>query len=206
MAISYPLSLPTAGGIARVRWTRRAVVAQSASPFTGETQTQVHQGQWWEIEVSTKPMVRADAAAWEAWHLALNGKEGTFLFGDPLWTSPRGTATGTPLVKGASQTGQDIETDGWTPEVTGILKAGDMIQLGSGSAARLHMQLVDTDSDGSGNATLTLWPHVRSAFADNTPITVSSPKGLFRLSSNEMVKDVDPSGLVALTFAARSEI
>ncbi len=68
--------------------------------------------------------------------------------GDPVNTSPRGAATGTPLVKGASQTGNTLTTDGWTTGVTGILKAGDWIQLGTGSTSTLHKLQQAADSDG----------------------------------------------------------
>ncbi len=57
------------------------------------------------------------------------------------------------------------------------------MQLGTGSTARLYRQLVDTNSDGSGNVTLTLWPKVTLANvqADNAPIVVNNTQGVFRL-------------------------
>ena len=64
------------------------------------------------------------------------------------------------------------------------MKAGDWIQIGTGSSRTLHMVMADANSDGSGNATLTLWPRVRSAFADNTALTVNSPTGIWRLTAN----------------------
>jgi hypothetical protein len=44
------------------------------------------------------------------------------------------------------------------------------------------MVLVDANSDGSGQATLELFPRVRTAFASGTSITVSNPKGVWRLA------------------------
>jgi len=131
----------------------------------------------------------------------MNGQYGTFLLGDPANTAPRGVGTGTPLVKGGSQTGDSLITDGWTNSTTGILKAGDWIQLGSGSSSRLHKVLDDVNSDSGGNATLTIWPSLRSSPADNAVITVNSPKGQWRLATNEMQYSIDEASVYGITFA-----
>ena len=200
MPISYPLNFP-AVGIRNVTIRARSVVGLNASPFTGQQQVYKHQGQWWEMEVTLPPMKRADAEQVAAFLVKLNGRFGTFTFGDPLNTAPRGVGTGTPLVNGAGQTGTDLVTDGWTPDTTGILKAGDWIQLGSGATSRLHKVLDDVNSDGSGNATLTLFPDLRSSPADNAAITVSSPKGLWRLAANEVDYSIDEASIYGMTFA-----
>lgn len=206
MAITYPLSLPTNKGIARIRLTANDVVGVSQSPFSAAQQVYKYTGQFWEAEVSLPPMKRADAEYWISFLLKLNGPYGTFLLGDPNGGTARGTATGTPLVNGGSQTGNELITDGWSVGVTGILKAGDYIQLGTGSSARLHKVLDDVNSDGSGNATLTLWPDLRSAPADNAPITVSNAKGLFRLTSNAQSFNIDEATFYGITFAAREAL
>lgn len=182
MAVSYPISLPSAPGYRRVSIQPRSSVAAYASPFTQQQQVYAHPGQLWTGEFELPPMSRAEAAPWIAAFTSLNGIEGTFVFGDPAWTSPQGIGTGTPLINGAAETGYDIDTDGWTISQTGILKAGDWIQIGTGSSRKLHMVMVDANSDGSGNATLTVWPRVRTAFADNTAITVTNPTGIWRLT------------------------
>lgn len=200
MPISYPLNFP-AVGIRSVTIRARTVVGLNASPFTGQQQVYKHQGQWWEMEVTLPPMKRADAEQVAAFLVKLNGRFGTFTFGDPLNTAPRGVGTGTPLVNGAGQTGTDLVTDGWTPNTTGILRAGDWIQLGTGSSSRLHKVLDDVNSNGSGNATLTLFPDLRTSPADNAVITVSSPKGLWRLAANEVDYSIDEASIYGMTFA-----
>ena len=179
----------------------RSVVGFSASPFTGQQQVYKHQGQWWEAEVTLPPMKRADAEQIAAFLLKLNGQYGTFTLGDKANTVPRGVGTGTPLVYGADQTGASLVTDGWTTSTTGILKAGDWIQLGSGSATRLHKVLSDVNSDASGIATLDIWPNLRSSPADNASITVNSPKGIWRLASNEVNYSIDEASIYGITFA-----
>lgn len=182
MAITFPISLPTSPGYRSVSIQPRAAVAISTSPFTYQQQTYAHPGQMWTGQFELPPMSRAEAAPWVAALVSLNGIEGTFYFGDPAWTSPRGIGTGTPKIKGASETGYDIDTDGWTAGQTGILKAGDWVQIGATTSSKLYMVMADANSDGSGNSTLTLWPSVRTAFADNTDLTVTSPKGIWRLA------------------------
>lgn len=186
----------------------RAVVAHSRSPFTGEGDVQVHAGQWWEIEITLPTMDRAEAEAWNTFLLKLNGREGTFLIGDRSSDTPRGSAGGTPLVKGASQTGNDLNTDGWPASQTGVLLAGDYIGLGSVATARLYKVLDDASSDGAGDATLTLWPEITAATspADNAAIVTSSAVGLFRLASNEMPWRVNEALHYAVTLAAISEV
>jgi hypothetical protein len=186
MAITYPLALPTVVGIKNIVIAPKSVVAASRSPFTGEQQIQKHPGQWLEAQVTLPLMTRAEAEEWFSFFLKLDGKYGTFLMGDPAGETARGIATGTPLVNGASQTGNELITDGWTANQTGILKAGDWIQLGSGAASRLYKNLIDINSDGSGNATLTLWPNLRSSPGDNDPLTISSAKGRWRLTENSV--------------------
>lgn len=201
MTISYPLTLPQSRAEASVSFGGVTAVAVTQSPFTFAEQTQVHPGQAWRATVGLRPMTEADARAWIAWLMSLNGRQGTFLMGDPLRSSPRGAGTGTPLVKGAGQSGQALATDGWTAGVTGILKAGDYLQLGSGSTATLHMVLADTNSDGSGNATFDIWPRLRTTPADNAPITVANPVGRWRLASNEMRWDVRTAQIYGIEFS-----
>ena len=201
MAITYPVSFPASIGLANLTIRARTVVGISASPFTGQQQVYKHQGQWWEAEVSLPPMKRADAEQVVAFLLKMNGQYATFLLGDKPATSTRGIGTGTPLVNGASQTGSELVTDGWTTSTTGILKAGDWIQLGSGSTTRLYKVLDDVNSDGSGNATINIFPDLRSSPADDAAITVSNTQGLWRLASNETQYSIDQMSVYGITFA-----
>lgn len=147
------------------------------------------------------PMSREDAETFIAFMLKMNGRYGTFLLGDPLAADPLGVATGSPVVNGANQTGNELATDGWSTSVTNILKAGDWIQLGSGSTSRLYKVLESVNSDSGGAATLTIWPNLRSSPSDNAPLTVVSPRGQWRLASNEMPYSIDEASMFGITFA-----
>ena len=138
MAITYPLALPTTKASSRIVFEAVNAVALTESPFTFQQQIQVHQGERWEARVSLPVMERADAAEWIAFLLALRGLEGTFHLGDPDGKTARGSLGGTPLVKGASQSGRTLITDGWPPSTTGVLLKGDYIELGTGANRRLY--------------------------------------------------------------------
>ena len=202
MAISYPVSLPAALNERQLSIRARSTVEVSASPFTKEQQVYVFEGEWWEADISLAPMRRAEAEAWLAFLLSLNGREGTFLMGESVNITPRGPGTGTPLVNGALQSGKSLLTDGWSNGISGILKAGDWFQLGSGATSRLHKMTVDASSNGSGQATLDFWPRLRLPYADNAPLTLNAPKTTWRLTSNDMEWSIGLAQLYGINFSA----
>jgi hypothetical protein len=80
-----------------------------------------------------------------------------------------GAGGGTPRVNGGSQTGTSLVTDGWPPNQV-VLKAGDMFSCGE-----LKRASADVLSDGSGNATITFRPAIRTSPADNTAFVLEKP-------------------------------
>lgn len=182
MAITYPLTLPAAFKSAEITITAQAVVAVPESPTTLIQQVQEWQGQRWMATIKLPSMKRTGAEQILATLLKLNGPRGTFYLGDTANKIPQGVATGTPLVSGTQTARQNsLATKGWTAGVTGILKTGDWIQVGTTSARCLYKVLDDVNSDGSGNATFDVWPRLRAAHANNTAIVTSAPTGVFRL-------------------------
>jgi len=208
MTISFPLTFPTDIS-AEVSFAAIPIVGSTRSPFTQDPEVFVHQGQVWVVMIQPPPFNRADAEdKLISFLLSLNGMEGTFTMGDPTGATARGALGGTPLVAGASQTGQDLNIDGCSNDITGWLKKGDYIQLGSGSTARLYKSLVDSNTNGSGETTLTLWPAItlNNSPANNATVTTASCVGLFRLASNKMPWDLAPTPiLTGQAFTAISE-
>jgi len=203
---SYPITLPTnsAGQPTSTTFRIRRVVAQSISPFTAQTQTLRHQGEWWEAEITLPPMKHELAREWVAKLVSMRGVFGTMLLGDWDARTPRGTASssaGTPLVNGGSQTGNSLIIDGATASQTGYLKAGDYIQIGSGISSKLHMVIDDVNTDSGGNATLNIEPKLRTSPSDNTALTVTNTKGVFRLAGNETEWTADAVSKYGITFA-----
>lgn len=388
MTISYPLALPSHTGLRAIELRATNAVAYSRSPFTFAGQAFAYPGQMWQADVTLPPMKRADAEQWVAWLVSLRGQLGTFLMGDPIGASPRGTAlanrvnlfdyseqfdnaywtkgnatitansiaspdglttadtlventassthyiskafswvAGTvytlsiyakeqsdrnirltlpttqfggvasiaifdttdgqvlsssagvtaqsesvgngwfrfsiskaatvtasgsvdirliqgtsvtsylgdgvsgvyiwgaqlevgaaptayqpifngygPFVNGASQTGASLVIDGASPDEVGYLLPGDYVQLGSGSTATLHKVLEQVDTDSSGNATLTLWPHIRTAPADNAAVTLGNTVGRWRLASNESSWSVNEASIYGISFSCMEAV
>ncbi len=203
MTITYPLTFPSLG-VASVRITQNAVVSVSRSPFTGQEQVQEHPGQWFECEISLPPMYRDDYAEWDSFFLQLNGRAGTFLACDSSYRKPRGTVAGTVLVNGShSARSKTLAVKGMTVGTT-LLKS-DYIQLGTGSTARLHKVINNATADGSGNATLDIWPALTTTYSDGATVAYNSPVGVFKLTTNQMAYEASP-GIVftGMVCAARS--
>lgn len=192
MAITYPQTLPTTPAPQAQVWRQRNVVAEMVSPYTLQSQRVEHPGQAWEGELDVVLHTAAEAAAWEAFLARLHGKFGTFLMGHVLHAGPRGSAPGAPVVNGAGQTGNQLNTRGWTVSQSGILLEGDYIQVGSGATARLYMVVQDANSDGSGDATLEIWPRLRESPADGATVVTSNPQGVFKLGDNVPAVNLSP--------------
>lgn len=87
-----------------------------------------------------------------------------------------GPLGGTPLVNGADQTGSSLVTDGWTASAASRLKKGDIFTIADvyainpqnyRSTTQLQQFVVtaDVSSDGSGNATIPIYPSLSASGA-----------------------------------------
>lgn len=136
------------------------------SPFTGEVQTIVRP-KLWRMACTWQNIYGGQRADLLAFFLQLNGKQHRVrmpFFGHVQ----RGSLGGTPLINGASQTGNSVAIDGATPSQTGWIKAGDILRFASNNT--IHMCTADADSDGSGNVTVSIIPEIRRSPANNDPI------------------------------------
>lgn len=190
MALVYPLELPTSIGIASIEIRAVNATATSQSPFTYKQQVLSHGGQRWEATVGLPSTLRDKMAPWKAFLTALKGQQGTFLLGDPDYSTPQGTVSSCTL------TGS-VGSESPTVTMTGTLLAGDYIQLGSGSSARLHQVL----QDRSGSGTLEIWPALRDTYSGAT-VTFNSPKGVFRLRDSITSWSINNSSIYGINFEA----
>ena len=204
MAISYPLALPTHTGIAQIELRATNAVAYSRSPFTFAGQAHAYAGKAWQADVTLPSMKREDAERWVAWLISLKGQLGTFYLGDPAATTPLGSArdTDTILVDGAVSSGDTIAIDSAPASQTDYLKAGDYMEIGTGVNRQLFKVLNDVDTDGTGSATVDVWPNVRTSIADDAAVSVQSTQGIFRLASNEQAFSINEASIYGITFGA----
>ena len=191
MAISYPLDTPTTVGFESIQLRAFNAVATSQSPFTYKQQVIAHTGQKWEASISIPSVLRDLAEPWVAFLTALKGQRGTFLLGDPLGATPRGTVSGTVTLTGnAGDESVDVV-------MTGSLLAGDYIQLGGGSSAKLHKVLVDQ----TGSGTLEIWPALRTDYP-SANVTYTNAKGVFRLNQNVSSWQITNANSYGISFEA----
>lgn len=127
-----------------------------------------------------------------------------------LPTHTVGSHGGTPLVNGASQTGTSLVTDGWTINTT-VLKAGDVIRLASVNGVNpqnyndtgYQQEFVvqnDVTSDGSGNATITIYPGIN----DGTNTTTNTAGQTVSLAAYQNVTAA-PADNAAITVIGTAD-
>jgi hypothetical protein len=178
-------------GVRKLSWSPTSAVGVSISPYNYARKVVDFGGKLREAVIELPPMTVTQAKSMQTFAMKLNGPEGTFYFSDTLGKVPGGNVADSysgGVVDGGSQTGSALITDGWVPGTTDLFKEGDWISISD----RLYSVLEDVDSDGSGNATLTLWPDVQGP-VDTTPILVgSAARGTFALKAwPEFVWDIN---------------
>ena len=178
------LTFPSSVSPSSIEWGIKSNTQSFTSPLNSSTQTLELPGAHWYATLNFTNLNAEKGRILSAFLAQLRGSSGRFYLYDSAFSTPRGVATGTPLVKGASQTGSSLVTDGWTTSVTGILLAGDYIEVNS----ELKIVVADVDSDASGNATLSIEPPLRNSPSDNAPLTMTNPKTIMRLVDDNQTK------------------
>jgi hypothetical protein len=190
MAITYPLTLPNRPAPSHVSIEPASFSAMTQSPWTAAQQVQLNQGQMWTISIDLPPMGEDDARNWLSQLLALRGQYGTFLYGNPKMKQPRGNWGSAPVINGDGQIGQELGVAGLP--ANGVIRAGDFFQIGDGSTARLYTVTQDATADGAGEATLDIWPRLRTATTSGSAIVTASPRGVFRLAAPSVSLTFEP--------------
>ena len=160
--------------------------------ISGRRQARQIGGQFWKMTATFPPMTRAEFAPIYAFIIAQRGRYESFTLVPPVVGNPQGSAGGTPLVNGGSQTGRSLVTDGWTVSTT-IFKAGDYLKLAGND--KVYMITADVSSDGSGNATISIEPALVSSPADNAVVTYTSVPFTVALASGIQEFATGTSGL-----------
>ena len=162
------------------------------SPLSKSVQRVQLSGPRWVASFSLPSMIRDTVSEWITFFNNLRGNLNTFNAFDPEGKIPRGSAGGTPLVNGASQTGNTLITDGWPISTNGILLKGDYFSLNG----ELKQITEDANSDGSGNATLTFEPNLRNSPADDAPLTTQNATvEMILANDNAGIFTTDPNGI-----------
>lgn len=190
--LEFPTSTPNVGGLRKLSFYADWTTMSSESPWSFKRQTYSSAGERWRAMLELAPMSRQQAGLWQGFLLNLQGGYQSFLFGDVFNPEPMGSVLGTPRVNGAGQSGRTLVTDGWTANSWGLLLAGDRFQIGTG----YHQVTRNVNSDASGNATLDIFPALRTAPVDNLILTTSAAKGVFALANPiQMLSEITLRGI-----------
>lgn len=169
-----PLTMPTTKP-ANTEWSIVSNARTFVSPLTGAIQTAQRTGNRWSVTLTYENLFDSERAVMQGFLAQLTATANNFYLEDHSY-SRRADGAGTPVVNGASQTGNTLTTDGWTG--TYAMRIGDFFEVNG----ELKMAVADATIT-AGAATLSFVPELRSAPADNAAITITNPKGIFRLTS-----------------------
>jgi len=163
--VTFP-STPKPNGMS---WRLVMPAQTNVSEWTGRRQTIASGRGWWECQLSLPPIVgTTNVNAWRAFIAKSRGKANDFQI--PVDPTAQSSAVATPQVNGASQTGRTLATDGW-PVSSTVLFAGQFVTINN----QLLQLTENVTSNGSGVATLTFEPPIRTAPSDNAAIEFKNP-------------------------------
>ncbi|MCW3477368.1 hypothetical protein [Limobrevibacterium gyesilva] len=206
--VTFP-SLPMPNGLQRLpsSATLRLMAAtqSSESPFDGSVQTIAMPGAKWHAVLTWPPMPPDVWRVLQAFVTRLGGRAGRFRYTHPMtWRrSPTPVLSlGAPVVSGGGQSGATLVTAGWTAS-TALFKAGDFCSfVDPAGRDRLHQVLADVSSNGSGAATLSIAPPLRTPPASGVAIECAAPKAVWMLASD----DQGDFGQMAASGGARASV
>lgn len=170
----WPASLRPAS----VEWGLVVPQFVGRSAFDASTQAQTMGAPRWACTITSGVMRHDEVPEWEALIDLLDGAVNRVRLWDWRREAPLGVATGTPIVR-VSALGVSLQTEGWTANTPGILRAGSWVGVG-GELKRLA---VTANSDSLGRATLVLRPPLRAAPSVGAALTLVKPTAKFVLTT-----------------------
>lgn len=195
--LTFPAIVPNA-----VEWGLQSNTQNTRSELDGTVQTLSLPGDIWTGTLTFSNKQDPDARTLRAFLASLRGQAGRFYLSPPGYRRV-GTGTGTPLVKGAAQTGSTIITDGWDINQIAAICAGDYFQIGT----ELKMATADGNTSASGEMTISFVPPIRVSPADNSAVVVTSPKAIMMLKDGNQARwQAQPTPIYALSIAVEEAL
>lgn len=154
------------------------------SPFTGKRQSRKRPYDLWRFKGGLMSMDSEDAGPMKSFLMQLEGQMNWFRLPVPGSKYPISKYAGPEgLVNGGGQAGKSISTDGWSPGQT-IVKIGDHFNIGE----ELKVASANVAANGSGVATISFDPPIRTPVADNTQIKVREPTVLLSADNDDIAR------------------
>lgn len=156
----------------------KPVSTRFENPFTGQVQVLERDAARWMSRIELRRPEK-DARRLDALIAALRGSVGHVFVPHFARLKASGSLAGDPQL--VSGTGTTLTINGFTPDATGVLIAGDYIQTSPG---RVHMVLQDVDADATGAALVAVAPRLREAVIAG-PLVTENCRVRMRLASDE---------------------
>lgn len=171
------------------------------SPLDGTRQTIAQPGSAWAATLTWNTLNENHWRPFTAFIASLQGAAGRFYFGPPHASKPKGAITTSPTVNGAGQTGTTLAIASAGISIAGVFKAGDFISFNTSAGRELKIVTADATSNGSGQATLTIAPPIRTSPTSGAAITYNSPSCVMMLTDDAQgAFDFRPGTLAGLTL------
>ena len=162
--------------------------------LSGRRQARQIAGQFFTMTATFPPMTRAQFAPIDAFVMKQRGQYETFTLILPVMSTGLGAPAGTPLIRGADQTGRTLATDGWSTGVV-IFKAGDYLKLANHDKVYKVVADVTSNASASADTPITIEPALITSPADNSAITHTNVPFLVSLTTGVQEYSTGTSGL-----------
>ena len=162
--------------------------------ISGRRQARQIAGQFFSMTATFPPMTRAQFAPIDAFIMKQRGQYETFTLILPVLSTGLGSPAGTPLVRGASQTGRTVDTDGWSVGVV-IFKAGDYLKFANHDKVYKVVEDVTSNASAIANTEITIAPALITSPADDSAITHTNVPFLVSLTTGVQKFTTGTSGL-----------
>lgn len=150
-----------------------------------------------DLEYGNK-LERDDFQPFWAFVVSQRGQYGTFKFVPAVFGNGQGNiGTSVPLVKGASQSGRSVITDGW--QVGATMKAGDFFRFNGHT--KVYMLKADIVADEAGEATLSIEPALYQSPADNEFLIVENVDFTCAFTDDSHDMDITPPILGTISLS-----
>lgn len=172
--------------------------SQFQSDLNRDSQAVALPGDRWSTVITVSNLRGREARAWVAFIASLGGIRGRFWLSPPGCGTTIGTALGSGVVSGSSQTGSSLVTSGWTASQTELLAIGDYFQVGN----ELKMVTATAASNGSGQATIAFTPPLRTSPANGASIVTANPACIMMLADDQQAAwEVQGAQIYAMTHS-----
>lgn len=193
------ITFPSTPSPASMSWRLVQPAQMNISEWTGARQVMPSGRGWWDCNVEMPPIVgESRVNAWRAFFGLAQGAANNFRV--PVSPTAQSSASSTPRINGAAQTGRSLITDGW-PVSTTVLAAGQYLTIND----QLLQLTAAVTANASGQATISIAPAIRVSPADNALIEFKNPYALMFFTEDPGYS-VEAGAVYSLSFNLRESI